>query len=66
MVYTLTERGEKILWCIIEEDAQTMAKRLIGRELTEDELYGVRKGLEWGLGECYADILETAIQEETQ
>jgi len=58
--YTLTERGEKILWCLLEDDAQEMAKQKIGRRLTEDELYRVKKGLENGMQ--YDVELETVIE----
>lgn len=54
-----------VLFILTDEDAQTMAQTQIGRALTEDELYSVRKGLEWGL-ECWAEVMETAIEEATR
>ena len=58
--YTHTTRGERVLWVLLEDDAQEMAKQNIGRRLTEDELYRVKKGLENGMQ--YSVELETAIQ----
>lgn len=58
--YTYTTRGERVLWVLLEDDAQEMAKRKIGRRLTEDELYRVKKGLENGMQ--YDVELETAVE----
>lgn len=58
--YTHTTRGERVLWVLLEDDAQEMAKRKLGRRLTEDELYRVKKGLENGMQ--YTVELETAIE----
>jgi len=60
--FTKTERGERILWCILEDDAQEMAERILGRRLTMDELYRVKKGLEYGF-EDWCVVLESAIRE---
>jgi hypothetical protein len=56
-------RNRKILYVLVEDDAQDVAQREFGRELTEDELYQVRKCLEWGLGETATDIMEVAVGE---
>ena len=58
--YTHTTRGERVLWVLLEDDAQEMAKQNIGRKLTEDELYRVKKGLENGMR--YDVELKTAIE----
>jgi hypothetical protein len=54
----------KILFLISEEDAQIEAQRILGRRLTDEELYRVKKGLEFGL-ECWAEVLIEAIKEAT-
>ena len=60
--FTKTERGERILWCVLEDDAQEMAERILSRRLTEDELYHVKKALEYGFEDWWI-ALETAIQD---
>ena len=62
--YTLTHRGERILWVLLEDDAQGMANMMLGRKLTEDELYRVKKGLENGMR--YDVELKTAIEMATE
>lgn len=62
--YTLTHRGERVLWVLLEDDAQAMAEKKIGRRLTEEELRKVRKGLESGMQ--YRVELETAIEMVTE
>ena len=62
-MFTKTERGEKILWCLLEDDAQEVAKREIDRKLiTDEELYQVQKGLEFGF-EFWEEVMRTAIEE---
>lgn len=64
-MFTKNEHGEQILWCLLEGDAQEMAKEQIGRELTQTELYTVQKGLEAGF-EYWTVIMSTAIEEVTK
>lgn len=52
----------KCLFVLTYEDAQMAAKDLIGRELKEEELREVRKGIEWGL-EDWPEVMRTAILE---
>jgi len=59
-----TTLGSRILHVIVEEDAQALAEKIIGRQLNEDELYSVKKGLEHGLSD-YWICLETAIRDLT-
>lgn len=61
-MFTKTEHGEKILWCLLEDDAQEIAKEQIGRELTEEELIRVAKGLEFGF-EFWEEVMRTSIEE---
>jgi len=42
------------------EDAQIMAEERYGRELDEEELEFVKKGVEWGL-ECWAEVMGYAM-----
>ncbi|MFQ6076306.1 MAG: hypothetical protein ACE5Z5_09275 [Candidatus Bathyarchaeia archaeon] len=41
--FSYTAYGSKILYVIIEDDVQEMAKKRIGRTLTDDELTESRK-----------------------
>ena len=61
-MFTKTDYGEKILFCLIEAAAQEMAKREIDRRLTDEELYQVQKGLEFGF-EFWEEVMRTAIEE---
>ena len=56
---------ERILFSVSEEDAQIEADRILGRKLTEDELYRVKKDLGFGL-ECWYEVLIDAIKEATK
>ena len=51
------------IFIITVEDAQIVAEERLGRELTPDELYYVRKGVESGLELCWWDVLNVAIDE---
>ncbi len=42
-------------------DAQGAALERIGRSLTAEELYRVKKGLEAGLNDCWYDFMKIAI-----
>jgi hypothetical protein len=50
--FTKTERDERILWCVLEEDAQALAEEILGRKLTLEELQRAKKSLggEWKAG----------------
>ncbi|MEO8210810.1 MAG: hypothetical protein ABI840_09615 [bacterium] len=45
------------------EEIQLEAERMIGRQLTEDELHSVKKGIEWGLLTDIDTVIDTAIME---
>lgn len=59
-MFTKTEHGEKILWCLLEDDAQEIATEMINRELTEEELVGVANGLGFGF-EFWEEVMRTSI-----
>ena len=61
-MFTKTDYDEKILFCLVEADTQEIAKREIGRKLTDEELYQVQKGLESGF-EFWEEVMRTAIEE---
>ena len=62
MNYTKTERGERILWCVLEDDAQEAVLRILGRKLSEDELHQVKRALEFGLEDWWI-TQEVAIRD---
>ncbi len=53
----------KVIFCIHESDVQEEALRIIGRHLTEDELYYARKGIEAGLSFDIETVFATAIDD---
>ena len=50
-----------ILFSLCVADVQHTAKNKLNRELTEEELYSVKKGIEWGLGETQWEVIGAAI-----
>jgi len=58
----MDEHEEKI-FSISVEWVQQEAEKLIKRRLTEDELYSVKKGIEWGLLTDIDIVFKTAIEE---
>lgn len=50
------------IFVISVEDVQHLALKKIGRELTQDELYKVKKGIEFGL-ECWEEVVIASIKE---
>lgn len=57
---TARTSGKDALYIISVEDVQEIAKRTIGRELTSDELYRVKKGIEW------VTVVKTAIRDAVE
>ena len=55
----------RVLFVLTEEDAQLMAQHHLGRNLTDEELDRVERGLEWGLT-CWSEVMEVAIEEATR
>jgi hypothetical protein len=58
----MDEHDEKI-FSISVEWVQQEAEKLIKRRLTDDELYSVKKGIEWGLLTDIDIVFKTAIEE---
>lgn len=56
------DESERALFVLTVADAQFEAMRLIGRKLSDSELYRVAKGLQFGL-ECWNEVMKTAIIE---
>jgi len=56
-------KDKRILFVVTEDDIQEVAKRLIGRELTEEELYSASKGVEAGLSNGLDIVLKTAVED---
>lgn len=51
------------IFAISVEWVQLEAERMVNRRLTDDELYSVKKGIEWGLTTSIDIVFETAITE---
>jgi hypothetical protein len=49
------------LFILTEEDAQIMAEDVIGRELTSEEMRGVKKGVESGLDD-WSIVMSAAVR----
>ena len=56
-------KQNNIIFPITIEELQDEAIRLIGRKLTDKELYKARKGIEAGLSFDIETVLRTAIEE---
>ena len=56
--------NKRVLYILTEDDAHDVARQLgHKRKLTYDQLKRVEKGVEWGLGECWHDVMEAAVEE---
>ena len=52
-----------ILYQLTDEDAAHVAEGLgLKRSLTEGELIDIKKCVENGLGECWYDVMESAVE----
>ena len=54
---------EEKIFSISVEWVQLESERLIKRRLTDDELYSVKKGIEWGLLTDIDTIFKAAIKD---
>ena len=55
--------GDKIISCVTENELQFEAQRIIGRQLTEDEMFYAQKCIGWGLGTGCDIVFRAAIEE---
>ncbi len=55
------EKYEDALYILTKEDAQIIARDVIGRELSSKELRYVKKGLEYGF-EDWTEVMTIAIK----
>ena len=62
-MYISQKNQNSIIFSITIEELQNEAIRLIGRKLTDEELYSARKGIEAGLSFDIETVLKTAIEE---
>ena len=53
--------GNRPLYTLCVDDAQGVAQEEYKTTLTDDEIASVKKGLEWGLGECWSVVMDTAV-----
>jgi len=53
---------DKVFYSLCEDDILEVANAM-HEELTEDEMVRVKKGIESGLGYCWWDIVESAIDD---
>ena len=56
-------KENEIIFKITKEWIQIESNQLIGRDLTDDELYTVKKCIEWGLLTDIDIVFKTAIYE---
>lgn len=54
---------DEIIFAITKEDLQIEAQRIIGRDLTDDEIFIAKKGLEGGLLTGIETIYQTIFKE---
>lgn len=55
--------NEKPVFIVTVGDIQQESMRLIGRELTDEELYIAAKGIDWGLSFDIYTVFKAAIDE---
>ncbi|MCX7811178.1 MAG: hypothetical protein N2247_09730 [Leptospiraceae bacterium] len=56
-------KQNNIIFAITIEELQDVTIRVIGKKLTDEELYTARKGIEAGLSFDIETVLRTAIEE---
>jgi len=54
--------NQEDIFAISIEWVQLEAEKLVNRRLTEEELYSVKKGIEWGLLTDIDTVFKTAIR----
>ncbi len=59
-------KKDEIIYSVTIGDIQFEAKRYIGRELTEDEIYYATKGIDWGLSTDIGIVFQTAIEDAVE
>jgi len=59
-------KQNNIIFSITVDELQNEAVRLIGRKLTDQELYTAQKGIEAGLSFDIETVFKTAIEEAIQ
>jgi hypothetical protein len=61
----LTVSRAKTVFVIEEWDVQEMARMRLGRELDEEEMYHVRKAVNWGM-EFWYDVVGVAVDQAVE
>lgn len=58
-----SSKSNEIIFAITKEDLQYEAIEILGRELTEEEIFTAKKYLEYGIGESIGIIYRTIFDE---
>ena len=61
-VELVSDLRDDTVYRLIPEDIETVAEEM-GEKLTEAEVVHVQKGIDAGFGNCWHDIVESAIQD---
>ena len=59
----MEKNSDRILFCITEEELQSVAKQILGRRLNEEEIIIAQKGLDYGIMTSIDVVYRTILKE---